>query len=236
MEGAPQSYFDRLDAGIGFRWQELPPRLFAACDVSPEATTVLLHRKGRSHEGVGRLRSIRTLMAYEVDQAYFDELCELEGLETLYVESLKATDLSAIARLTSLRRLVINGATRITDLAWVSYLPPSLGALAIENARSVSSLDPVESLTQITALAMEGSLDTSMRVATLDPIGTLTGLRHLFLTALRAEDKRLQPLHSLTRLEVLEFGNYYAPGEVESLAKALPRTRCRWFSRTAAPA
>lgn len=68
-----------------------------------------------------------------------------------------------------------------------------------------------------------------MKIASLSPLSALDGLEYLFLTALRAEDKRLAPLARLSHLRVLEFADYYAAGEIDGLAASLPNTRCRWF-------
>lgn len=231
MEGAPQSYFDRLDAGIAFRWRALPPRAFKAADVNPGAAVVQLHRQGRSHRGIGEHGAIRTLLAYEVDQAFFDELCELEGLECLYMQHLRAGDLRRISQLVNLQRLVINSATRIADFEWVRGMPASLQSFALEHAPRVTRLDPLADLTQLTTLAIEGSLHSRMKVESLAPLSSLVGLEFLFLTALQTSDRKLDAIAGLQKLKVLEFANYYAAGEVEKLAAYLPHTRCSWFAK-----
>lgn len=235
MDGAPQSYYDRLEAGIGFRWRELPGRLFKAEEIDPDASVVQLHRQGRSHRGIGQRRAIRTLFAYEVDQAFLDELCELDDLECLYMRGVRAADLRPLERLGKLQRLVINSATRIEDFAWVEGLSQALRALAIEHAPKVSQLDPLAGLTQLGALAVEGSLQSRMKVESLAPLAGLEGLHFLFLTALQTQDRKLEALSGLQHLKVLEFANYYADGEVERLAACLPRARCRWFEKLRGP-
>lgn len=232
MEGAPRSYHDRLEAGIGFRLQELPARVFSAADIDPAAQTVQLHRERRSHRGVGARQAIRTLRAYSVDQAFFDEICELRNLETLFMDRLTATELGGIGRLGSLRRLVIEGATRMENLDWVAALPAQVHALAIEHAPRVHSLEPLAALTRLKALAIEGSLHATMRVRSLAPLAALGELEYLFLAALKVDDGRLAPLQGLSRLKVLGYAYDYAPGEATALAAALPHTRCDWFERS----
>ena len=225
----PQSYLDRLSAGIAFRWPELPPRVLSAGEADPSAAVLQLRREKKSHQGVGKLRALRTLLAYQVDQSFLDELCELTQLQTLYIEGLTASDLEGLARLSGLQRLVINGASRIENLDWTAGLAPSLQALAVENAKKVCSIEPLATLTGLKTLAVEGSLHSAMKVASLNPLSALDGLEYLFLTALRVEDKRLAPLAKLAHLRVLEFADYYAAGEIDALAASLPNTRCRWF-------
>lgn len=246
MDAPPQSYYDRVSAGIVIPREARPQRVFKAGDADPQADTVALHRERISHRGVGRLGCVRTLLAYNVDQGYFDELCELEQLECLYLESVTAADLSAIARLGSLQRLIINGATRIQGLEWIASLGPAVRSLAIEHAPRVSPIEPLTMLTRLTALAVERSLNADMHVSTLQPLANLQQLEYLFLTALRVDDKGLAPLQSLKSLKVLDFADRYARGEIDALAAALPETRCprfeermrrhRWECRAAASA
>lgn len=143
--------------------------------------------------------------------------------------SVTAADFNAIARLGSLQRLIINGATRIESLEWVGSLGPAVRSLASERAPRVSSLEPLTMLTRLTALAVEGSLNADMRVSPLQSLANLQRLEYLFLTALRVDDKRLAPLQSLKSLKVLEFADRYARGDIDALAAALPETRCPWF-------
>ena len=229
MSTVPQSYLDRLSAGIAFRWPELPPRVLSAAEADPSASVVQLRREKKSHRGVGELNALRTLLAYQVDQSFLDELCELTQLQTLYIDGLTATNLEGLARLPGLQKLVVTGASRIENLDWAAGLAPSLQALAIENAKKVCNIEPLAALTQLKTLAVEGSLHAAMKVASLGPLSALDGLEYLFLTALRVEDKRLAPLAKLSHLRVLEFADYYAAGEIDGLAASLPNTRCRWF-------
>lgn len=229
MDGAPQSYFDRLECGIAFRGRELPARRSSVAEVDPRAEVVQFQRTKASHRGLGACSAIRTLLAYDVDQAFLDEIVELADLRTLYLERVTATDLSVLGRLHALERLVIHSPTRIDSFDWAASLAPSLRALAVENARRVRELDALAGLAQLRTLAVEGSLHSAMRVASLEPLRGLHALEALFLTALRVEDRRLAPLASLRNLRLLEFADYYAEGEIDTLAQALPTVRCAWF-------
>lgn len=166
----PRSYLDRLEAGIGFHWRELPPRMFSAADVDPAAELVVLHRERSSHRGIGRRSAIRTLFAYSVDQDFVGEIGALRDLETLYLERVTATDLIALTRLPALRGLVINSATRIDSLDWAAHLSPNLCTFAIEHAPRVRDLGSLAALSQLETLGVEGNLHASMRVRSLDPL------------------------------------------------------------------
>lgn len=120
MSTVPQSYLHRLSAGIAFRWSELPKRVLSAAEADPTASVLQLRRERKSHRGVGELNALRTLFAYQVDQSFLDELCELTQLQTLYIEGLTATNLEGLARLAGLQQMVINGASRIENLDWAT--------------------------------------------------------------------------------------------------------------------
>lgn len=157
-----------------------------------------------------------------------EELTELPAIEQLFIDGTTATDLTPLHRLRQLRRLVINGGTKIQSMDWVAGLSP-LQALAIENFKRVLHLDPLASLTSLTALGIEGSIWTQMHVTTLAPLSGLRSLRYLFLTNLTASDESLRHLHSLAGLEVLQIGALFPDEELLKLRQALPRLRCDWF-------
>lgn len=229
--GPPRSYYDRVAAGIGIRVQDIPPRVLSASAIDPCARAASLQRVKRSHRGIADRAALRLLVAHGVDAAFLEEISALTQLDTLRMHGVTATDLAPLGRLTRLRCLIVDSATRIESLDWVAALPPTLTVLGIENARRVRHLEPLAALTQLTALAVEGSLDTRMRVASLEPLRSLRHLEALFLTALRADDRRLAPLAALPRLRLLECADTYAPGEIDALARALPDVRCSRFAR-----
>ena len=117
-------------------------------------------------------------------------------------------------------------AAKIQSMDWVTGLSP-LEALAIENFKRVLHLDPLESLTSLTALGIEGSIWTRMRVATLAPLSGLRGLLYLFLTNLTASDRSLHHLHSLTGLEVCRSALCFPTKSCCGFAK-----RCQGFAAT----
>ena len=219
---------DRIDAGIGFQWDTLPPHRTALNDVPLDVQELRFRRERQSHRGLSRFRQLRRVWAYSVHQDFLDELAGLPDLELLYIEGLTATDLRPLAKLRRLRRLILIGGTKIENLDWTAELPP-LDALAIENFKRLETLDPLGSLQSLSALAVEGSMWTAMRVASLAPVSAISNLRYLFLTNLRTSDQSLSPLHPLTNLRVLECGALFTDEEFMRLRAAIPGLRCQWF-------
>jgi hypothetical protein len=219
---------DRIDAGVGFDWELLPPFVERPDEIAPGSTDVRLQRVRASHRGIAALGSIVRLWAYAVDHSFLDEICRMLSLELLYLEHVTATDLSGLGRLSRLTRLIVVDATKVEDLDWVPSLD-SLEALALENFKRVHDLSPLARLTRLRALGIEGSLWTPMRVATLRPLSDLPSLEALFLTNLRVADRSLEPLHGLRRLRVLQCAKFFPRVEFQRLENALPDLRCQWF-------
>jgi hypothetical protein len=143
------------------------------------------------------------------------------------VGSVTVTDLRPLAALPRLRRLVVKDAPRIEDLEWTRGL--QVESLGLENFKRVTLLDPLAQLTGLRGLAVEGSMWTAMRVASLQPLAGLQALEGLFLTNLRVADRSLRPLHALPELRELQCARWYAEGEFAALAAARPDLRCCWF-------
>jgi len=219
---------DRIDADVSFDWSSLPAHRTSLVDLPHDTTELRFRREGSSHRGIHRFRKLRRVWLYSVNQEFLEELAEVPAIEQLFIDGTTATDLTPLHRLRQLRRLVINGGTKIQSMDWVVGLS-RLEALAIENFKRVLHLDPLASLTSLTALGIEGSIWTRMRVATLAPLSGLRGLRYLFLTNLTASDDSLHHLHSLAGLEVLQIGALFPDEELLRLHRALPRLRCDWF-------
>jgi hypothetical protein len=165
-----------------------------------------------------------------VNQPFLGEIAEISAIELLYINGLTATDMSPLERLSQLRHLILIGGTKVDSLDWIRRLPP-LEGFALENFRRISRLDPISSLKSLSALAVEGSTWTAMRVESLAPISELRCLRYFFFTNLRASDHSLRPLHGLTGLKAIQCGAMFPDEEFVALHRALPELRCcAWAS------
>jgi hypothetical protein len=219
----------RVAAGVGFEWDALPPVLTDVAQADPMGTALRLRRIGKYRPGLSRCRQLTQLWAYGVDAAFLEEIVQLPRLHTLHLDDVGAADLAPLAALAGLERLTIIGATKVPDLAWTHGLG-SLRVLGLEHFKRVTDLSPLAELTGLTALAVEGSLWTAMRVTTLAPLAALHDLERLFLTNLRVADKSLRPLHGLARLRVLHCARFFPDAEFQSLAAARPGLDCSWFA------
>lgn len=217
----------RIAAGIGFEWDLLPRAVCSIDEIAADAPEVCFRRERNSQRELHRHAAIHTLWADGVDDAFLDEIVRMPALETLSLGRVTATDLRPLAALPRLRRLVVRDAPRIEDLEWTGGL--QVESLGLENLKRVRLLDPLALMTGLRGLAVEGSMWTAMRVASLQPLAGLRALEGLFLTNLRVADRSLRPLHDLPELRELQCARWYAEGEFAALAAARPNLRCRWF-------
>jgi hypothetical protein len=220
---------ERVAAGVSFDWQALPPLLESLEDVPASVEALHLRRVKHSHRGLSRLTSLKTLWARGVNQAFLEEISSLIRLETLYVDGLTATDLTPLANNGALRRLILVGGTKVSDLTWARGLPADLRVLFLERFGRCPDLSPLTALRKLESLGFEGGMDGKVRVETLAPLAQLGGLRFLFLAGARVEDRSLAPLAGLAHLERLECGGYFPDLEFTELRRALPRLECDWF-------
>jgi hypothetical protein len=219
---------DRIDAGIGFDWKALPKYVTTLEGVPHDAEQLNFMREGKSQRGFARLQSLKRAWLHGVSPEFLDEIARVESLEVLQLARVTATDLTPLARLRNLKRLIVHDATKVESLRWVEGLPP-LDALALENFKRVRDLEPLQARLELITLGVEGSMWTAMRVASLAPLSRLTKLRSLFTTNLRVADRSLQPLHSLAHLGLLRCAAFYPDEEFRSLRRALPHLRCEWI-------
>jgi hypothetical protein len=224
-----QAHQERIDAEIGFEWDTLPPFIESVSQLPLGASQVRLRRVSNSHRGVSKLSGVKKMWAHGVNQDFLHEISALKDLEVLYMEKVTAVDLSAVNTLPSLRSLSVIDAPKMLDLSWLP-MQPTLRSLAIVNAKEVHDLAPLAQLTHLTALGIEGSMWTPMRVSSLQPISQLRQLQFLSMTNLRVKDQSLRPLLALPALRVLHCAKFFPLEEFSRLAVANPRLRCDWFS------
>lgn len=218
----------RLKYKVEVDWNALPHGTNTLDGVADNIEALRFTREKNSHRGISRLKSLRTLVAFCVNQECLEEISELPLIETLYLPQLAAFNLQCLSKCRALRHLVIKGGTKIPSLSWLGDLPP-LNSLLLENLKLVTDFSDVQSLQSLNALGIEGSMWTNQRVNTFEPIGQLLRLEALFLTACCPIADGLQPLCDLRQLRYLEIAGRFPDADFLALRKALPRLGCDWF-------
>lgn len=212
-------------AQVRARWVE------RAADLPPGATFAGLGREKASHRGIGAHKTLTTLFTASTDQAYLDEIGELEALEYLWLGwPTTAKDLEPLTRLERLRFLKLDSPRAVTDFAPLTRLP-ALTHLFVENAKHMSGLEWLAPLReQLTALGIEGSMWTEQKIPSLAPLAGFA-LEALCLTSTRLADKDLTPLASCPNLRFLSCARFAPKPRFEELKALRPDVTCSWFDR-----
>ena len=149
---------------------------------------------GRTLSAADELESVSTWMFSEVDlHAFRDHL----ALKTLTIKDAPHLEsLAGVGGLPNLEVLKIIGARRIHDIDEVGELSASLHELEFEACPRIAALDAVESLVGLRFLGISESGD----IASLAPIGTLAQLETFYAWgSTRILDGDLSPLERLPR-------------------------------------
>jgi hypothetical protein len=207
---------------------DFPEAIQSASDAPKDAQRIRLKAGAQDISRLKDFPRLRRLWCFHIRQDSLERICDCEELEYLYIDTLNSTDLRPLQRLSKLRFLSLDRNTKIDSLEHLRTLR-QLQGLALIHFSQVRSLGPLADLTELHALAVNGSMWTRMRVDTLKPLGALMQLRYLDLSNLKAADEDLTPLRSLTNLEELGLPNFYPTEEFARLAGRLSNARCQWF-------
>lgn len=197
-------------------------------DVPISTTTLAYARIDGKFKKLTEFTGLKILWLASLNQPMMEVIGCLKSLETIEVKSLTAHNVESFSELPNLRHLILRGGTKISDLNWVGQLK-NLRTLILEGFKRIGRLDALADVTWLEALGFEGSMWTTSRVESLNPLSKLTDLRYLFLTNTRAADRSLRPLHNLKKLKEIELPYFYPELEFIELRKALPELRCSWF-------
>ena len=219
-----------MDAGLGIDWDSLPPLVMNLDNVPADVERLRFLRQDKSCRGLGSLKRLKTLWAGRANQEMIDAISELPDLEVLIIKGMSATSLKPLSQNRKLKRLILNGGTKIPDMEWTRGLSPTLEVLFLDSFFRATDIRPVGQLANLRTLGLEGGMDTKLRLESLAPLSSLGNLQYLFLASTRVADKSLSPLRSLTSLRHLTCGAYFPDDEFMALGKSLPGLECDWIT------
>ena len=169
------------------------------------------------------LHNVRILwVSNKVSQAMFEAICEMRGLEALWLKWSGIKSLESILKLNKLQSLHIGSSTQLKSITPLAHLK-LLKWLELENIKNIQDLSPLGECTQLVGLGVDGSMWATQKVDSLGPLSKLTGLKYLSITNLRSADRSLKPLYGLHNLVCLHTANWWAQSEVEELKRINPR-------------
>ena len=176
-----------------------------------------------SSKNLGRLAELNkvvALWATEPTRELFRACARLPRLRALYAVYFKTLDKVSIAGADSLEHLGLSWATRLVDLSFLRDLP-ALRTLILDDMKRLD-LTTLPELPQLTALALGGGINSTMKVQSFEPLARLPNLRYLSLYSIRAADGSLKPLSTLRNLREIRLPNYFSVDEFARLSGALP--------------
>jgi hypothetical protein len=158
----------------------------------------------------------------KVPQELFDAACMVPRLQGLWIKWSSMKSIGAIVKAANLRFLRLGSSPQLTSIEHLRELR-SLIWLELENIKRISDLTVIAELRQLQGLVIEGSMWTTQVVDSLAPLARLSCLRYLALPNLKAKDKTLSPLFSLSSLEQFHAAQWWSEEEVSQLRKANPK-------------
>lgn len=116
-----------------------------------------------------------------VNQKTFDALCCQENLESLRIKWLQGKQIDRIVNLKNLRKLFLERASSLSDIAPISHLE-KLEVLILGETKKICDYSPLAELKKLKVLgicAYRTSTTTTIKVKDLDFISKMTGLEYV---------------------------------------------------------
>jgi Leucine-rich repeat (LRR) protein len=154
-------------------------------------------------ETLPKLDNVKYLMTtHQVDQEFFEAICEMKNLEGLYIKWGKVESIDSISKLENLKHLHFGSNPRIKSIEGISKLK-NLITLELENFKNCSDLNKVEKLKELQSLKILSSIDgPRIKFKNLEFLSQLINLKVLGLDVSLTE-KRIEPILNLKNLEKL---------------------------------
>ncbi|RVT97174.1 hypothetical protein EOD41_19390 [Mucilaginibacter limnophilus] len=135
-------------------------------------------------------------IAHQVDQNFFEAICDMPNLEGLYIKWSKVIDISCFENLFKLKHLYFGSTPGLTNLKGIERLS-SLISIELENFKSIYDYRALGELTGLESLIITGDINNSRaKMLSLDFLQRLSKLKVLVLDV-SLGDKSLEPLFYL---------------------------------------
>ena len=196
--------------------------------VSPEVESLYVTGRTKALERLPQLTKLRHLAAAELEEGHFEIICAASQVTHVEANVFPVKSLAWVSRLSNVRVLSLYENTRLSSLAGLESLQ-NLQILSLANFAVSVSLEPLAPCKSLRSLWLSGTTWTTMRVPSLLPLAGLISLERLMLPNVRVKDRKLTPLHSLTKLVETKLPNFFPASEFTALAAAIPGARGKWL-------
>ena len=149
------------------------------------------------------LHNVEYLMTtHQIDQEFFDAICEMPQLKGLYIKWGKIESIQKIQKLTNLKHLYFGSNPRITSLDGIEHLK-HIEHLELENFKSILNFSKIGHLFNLRTLAVTGSINSpATQMDNLYFLENLNNLEELAL-GISLKTKDVKPLYKFSKLERL---------------------------------
>lgn len=157
-----------------------------------------------------------------------DEIFSIHQPKYVSLYQFLAKDLSCLETLEKCETLITEWNTKATKI-WNIESNRNLKKLAIRDYSKISDLTPLEKASHIKSLSLDGGMDKTLKIDSLNPLSKLTQLEFLRLTNINVKDESLEPISHLINLKILELSNQFPTKEYANLSAKLTSTKCSMF-------
>lgn len=185
--------------------------------------------KSKSLTELDKFSDLKFLWLSGVNEKQAQLLPTLEPVETLVIHDLRTATLSLLKCFPNLKTLMIWGNTKATKLTELASLQ-KLEVLGLEHFPKVRAIDEISLLKGLKMLCLTGSVDTALKIDTLDPLEKLQELELLYITNLKVSDESLGFVKRLRSLKELQVSNQFPTSEYAALVSARPDVECTHFA------
>jgi hypothetical protein len=142
---------------------------------------------------------------HRVNQQFFEAICEMKNLESIYFWTSTVEDLSSLKKLKKLISLHLQRFSKLTDISPLKHIQ-SVTRLNIENCFKIKNYEVIGDMGQLIALGIEGDTfaPKNLILESLKPFSRLQNLKHLDLSTTSIKDKSFLELLQLEKLVRLD--------------------------------
>lgn len=142
-----------------------------------------------------------------VNQEYFEAICRIPNLKSLYVHNGRLNDFSAIGNLVKLEQLDFSGNKSITTLNGIQNLS-NLKELALDCFFGIDNVNELANLSKLNILKLFAGVDgKKLNIKSIEPISNLRNLITLMVDIKSKLDMRC--LSKLSKLQTLIINDSY---------------------------
>ncbi len=163
-----------------------------------------------------KLKALKILWADHCNQDIFNAICQLDELESLYIQSNRILDLTEISNLKNLKHLGLLSLTKVENIKPISSLN-QLQTLKLEHFKKITDFSPISELTKLQGLQIDGDMYTAQIIENFEFLSSLSELKYLTFTKSRVKTNFFDYISKLSNLEMLQCSANYPKKEFQKL-------------------